>query len=60
MARFESSVHLSWHDLAVDSTDVDAGIEASLVVGVNNITPKRLVSTDTTVVRTLNTHTQKE
>lgn len=47
--------HLSWHDLSVDATDVDASIQASLVVGVNYVTPERLVSTDTAVVRTLNT-----
>lgn len=32
--------HLSWHDFAIDATDVDAGIQASLVVGVNNVTPE--------------------
>jgi hypothetical protein len=32
--------HLSWHDFAIDATDVDAGIQASLVVGVNNVAPK--------------------
>jgi hypothetical protein len=47
--------HLSWHDLPVDATDVDAGIQAGLVVGVNYIAPERLVRADTAVVRTLNT-----
>ena len=46
--------HLSWHDLPVDATDVDASIQASLVVGVNYVAPERLVSADTAVKRTLN------
>lgn len=32
--------HLPWHDLSVDATDVDACIQASLVVGINNVTPE--------------------
>lgn len=49
-------IHLAGHDLAIDTTDVDAGKEASLVVGVNYVTPKRLLSTNTAVVRTLHIH----
>ena len=30
--------HLPWHDLSVDATDVDACIQASLVVGINYVT----------------------
>lgn len=32
--------HLPWHDLSVDATDVDACIQASLVVGINYVTPE--------------------
>jgi hypothetical protein len=52
---YRSSIHLPRHDLPIDATDVDAGEEASLVVGVNDVTPKGLLRTNTAVVRTLHT-----
>ena len=48
-------MYLAGHDLPVDAADVDPGVEAGLVVGGNYVTPDRLVSTDTTVERTLHT-----
>jgi hypothetical protein len=39
-SRADLELPLSWHDLAIDATDVDAGIQASLVVGVNNVAPE--------------------
>lgn len=45
--------HLTRHNFTVDSTDINASIKASLVVGVHDVPTKGLVSTYTTVVRTL-------
>lgn len=45
--------HLTRHNFTVDSTDVNASIKASLVVGIHDVPTEGLVSTYTTVVRTL-------
>lgn len=44
---------LGGHDLGVGAGDVDAGVEAGLVVGLDNVSAEDLAGTDTTVVRTL-------
>ena len=41
---------LSRHDLGVDAGDVDPSIQASLVVGLHNISTVDLCRTDATVV----------
>lgn len=45
--------NLSWHDFTVNATDVDSSINAGLVMSINNVTPKCLVSAGSTVVRSL-------
>lgn len=45
--------HLAWHDFTIDATDVDACIQAGLVMRINNVTPKRFVSAGRTVVWSL-------
>lgn len=45
--------YLSRHDFAVDAADVDAGVEAGFVVGVNHVAPKGLIGTGSTVVWSL-------
>ena len=44
---------LSWHDLGVGTGDLDAGVQASLIVSLNDVTAKDLSSADTAVVWTL-------
>lgn len=46
---------LSRHDLGVGAGDVDASVQAGLVVSLNNVTAEDLAGTDTAVVRTLGT-----
>lgn len=41
---------LAGHHLAVNPTDVDSGVKASLVVCIDDITSKSLIGTNTTVV----------
>jgi len=45
--------YLSRHDFAVDAADVDAGVEAGFVVGVNHVAPKCLIGTGSAVVWSL-------
>ena len=33
-------LYLAGHDLAVDAADVDAGVDAGLVVGVDDVAPR--------------------
>ena len=44
---------LPWHDLPVDPADVDAGVEAGLVVRVHDVPPVRFVRSGGAVVRSL-------
>jgi hypothetical protein len=44
---------LGGHDLSVDTGNVDAGVEAGTVVGLDDVTAVDLAGTDTAVVRTL-------
>lgn len=44
---------LCGHDLGVGARDLDAGIEASLVMRLDDITAEDLASADTTVIRAL-------
>lgn len=46
-------LYLAGHDFAVDAADVDAGVEAGLVVGVNDVATKGLVGTGSAVVWSL-------
>jgi hypothetical protein len=48
-----STLYLPRHDLPVDATDVDAGVEAGLVVRVHDVPPVGLVRSDGAVVRSL-------
>lgn len=45
--------YLPWHDFPVDAADVDSGVKAGLVVGVNDVASKGLIGTGTTVVWSL-------
>lgn len=55
LARTNLVLPLSGHDLGVDTGDVDAGVQAGLVVSLNDVTAVDLAGSDTTVVRTLRT-----
>ena len=44
---------LGGHNLGIGARDVDLGVHAGLVVGLDDVTAKDLASTNTTVVRTL-------
>lgn len=55
LARTDLVLPLSRHDLSVDTRDVDASVQTSLVVGFDNVTAVHLAGTDTAVVRTLGT-----
>lgn len=46
---------LGGHDLSVDTGDVDTGVQAGTVVGLDDVTAVDLAGTDTTVVRALGT-----
>jgi hypothetical protein len=46
---------LGGHDLGVDTGNVDAGVHAGLVVGLDDVTAVDLAGTDTAVVRALRT-----
>lgn len=45
--------YLARHDFAVDAADVDAGVEAGFVVGVDHVAPKCLIGTGSAVVWSL-------
>lgn len=44
---------LSWHNLSVGTGDLDIGVQAGLVVSINNVSAEDLSGTNTTVVWTL-------
>ena len=44
---------LRGHDFRIDTRDLDTGVQASLVVGFNDITAEDLAGTDTAVVWSL-------
>ena len=50
LTRTDLELPLGWKDLSVDTRDLDASVQASLVVGFNNVTAVDLASTNTTVV----------
>lgn len=47
--------YLARHDFAVDAADVDAGVDAGFVVGVDDVAPEGLIGTGSAVVRSLKT-----
>jgi len=53
LAGTDLELPLTGHDLGVDTRDGDTGVEAGLVVGLDDVTTKNLLGTDTAVVRTL-------
>lgn len=55
-AEFRSVFYLPRHDFCVDPADVDAGKQAGLVVGINDVAPVRFIGSRRTVVRTLSHH----
>jgi hypothetical protein len=46
-------LYLTRHDFSIDATDLNASIEASLVMSVYNITPPSFVSSSSTIVGSL-------
>lgn len=54
-ARANLVFPLRRHDLSVDAGDVDAGVQTSTVVGLDDVTAVDLAGTDTAVVRALGT-----
>lgn len=55
MARANLILPLRGHDFSVDTGDLDAGVQTSTVVGLNDVTAVNLASANTTVVRALGT-----
>lgn len=55
LARPHLELPLRWKNLSVDTRDLDAGVQASLVVGLNNVTAVDLAGTNTAVVWSLGT-----
>jgi hypothetical protein len=55
LARADLILPLSRHDLGVDTRDLDASVQASLEMGLDNVTAEHLAGTDTTIVGTLST-----
>ena len=53
VARADLELPLGGHDLGVGAGDLDASVQAALVVGLNDVTLDNLASTDTAVVGTL-------
>jgi hypothetical protein len=51
--RANLELPLPWHDLPVDAADVDAGVEAGLVVRVHDVPPVGFVRSGGTVVWSL-------
>lgn len=47
--------NLARHNLPVGATNVNASIQASLVMSICNVTAKRLIGPSSTVIRTLKT-----
>lgn len=43
-------MYLARHHLSIDATNIDASIKTGFVMGVDNVTAKGLVSSNTTVV----------
>lgn len=56
LARTDLELELARGNLSVHTRDVDTGVQASAVVGLNDVTTKDLASTDTTVVLALMKH----
>lgn len=44
---------LGWHDLRVDARDLDAGVQAGLVMRLDDVAAIHLAGTDTAVIRPL-------
>mmetsp|Transcript_19067 Transcript_19067/g.35941 ORF Transcript_19067/g.35941 Transcript_19067/m.35941 type:complete len:383 (+) Transcript_19067:143-1291(+) len=55
LARSNLELPLGRHDLGVDSGNLDAGVKASPVVGLDELTADGVASTNTAVIRTLGT-----
>jgi hypothetical protein len=55
LARTDLELPLGRQDLGIDTRDLDTGVHASTVVGLDNVTAVDLAGTNTTVVRTLRT-----
>jgi hypothetical protein len=53
LARADLELPLTGHDLGVSTRDLDAGVKAGLVVGLNDVTEDDLATANTAVVRTL-------
>jgi hypothetical protein len=53
LARTDLELPLTGHDLGVGTRDLDAGVKAGLVVGLDDVTEDNLAAADTAVVRTL-------
>lgn len=45
--------YLAWHHFPIDTADVDPGVEAGLVMSVDNVSSPCLISSDTAIVRAL-------
>lgn len=54
IVHFCTEIYLSRHNFTVNAADINTSIKASFVVRVNNFAPKSLLSTNTTVVWSLN------
>jgi len=55
ITRSDLELPLGWKDLSVDTRNPNAGVQASLVVGLNNVTAVDLAGTNTAVVWPLGT-----
>lgn len=53
LARADLELPLAGHDLGVGARDLDAGVKAGLVVGLDDVTEDDLAAADTAVVRAL-------
>lgn len=49
-ARADLEFPLRWHDFSIDSADLDASVQAGLVVGLDNITGVDFAGSDTAVI----------
>jgi hypothetical protein len=53
LARTDLELPLTRHNLSVGARDLDTGVQAGLVVGLDDVTEDNLATADTAVVRTL-------
>lgn len=53
LTRANLKLPLGWHDLGVDTRDLDPGVQASLVVGLNDVSAEDLARANTAVVWSL-------